>query len=251
MLEGYEKSVFSTDVVDGEPLAHDVYTRGEGPIILLIQELPGIGPQMLTLADKIVAAGFTVVMPHIFGPLGKLSFAGNIARLFCMRREFSLFSRNKASPVVNWLKALCGQVKQQYDVPGIGVIGMCLSGNFAISLMADDNVLAAVASQPSLPLFGNSSLHMSPQDVDQIKSRLDTHGPMLAYRFKGDMLCTGSKFKAIGKAFNDNKERIKLRTLKGNKHAILTVHFIDEEGSPTVEALNELIGYFRGKLGAG
>lgn len=251
MLEGYQKSIFSTNAVDGEPLAHDVYTKGEGPVVLLIQELPGIGPQMLVLADKFVDAGFRVVMPHLFGPLGKLSFAGNITRLFCMRREFSLFSRNKASPVVNWLKALCGQVKEQYQVPGIGVVGMCLSGNFAISLMADEAVLAAVASQPSMPVFGNSSLHMSPEDIDQIKSRLDQTGPMLAYRFKGDILCTGSKFKALDKAFNGDKERIRLRTLEGNKHSILTVHFIDEEGSPTVEALEEVIGYFKEKLGAG
>ena len=248
MLEGYSKSIFTTNAVDGEPLSHDVYTKGEGPVIILIQELPGIGPQMLELADNIVDAGFRVVMPHIFGPLGKLSFLGNFAKLFCMRREFALFSKNKSSPVVNWLKALCAQAKIDYQVKGVGVVGMCLTGNFAISLMADEAVLAGVASQPSLPLFAPSALHMSQDDVAEISESLKQTGPMLAYRFAGDKLCTASKFKALDKAFNSDGENIKLRTLPGNKHSILTIHFSDEEGSPTVEALNEIISYFKEKL---
>ena len=248
MLEGYDKSVFSTDAVDGKPLQHDVYAKGDGPVLLLLQELPGITKEMLVLADKLVGAGYRVVMPHLFGPLLKMSFAGNLTRLFCMRREFAMFARNRASPVVNWLKALCRQLRQDHDVPGIGVIGMCMTGNFAISLMADESVLAAVGSQPSMPLFGPKSLHMSDQDVSDIRARLDEHGPMLAYRFAGDVLCTAGKFEALDKAFNNDAQRISLNTIPGNKHAILTAHFIDGEGSPTVEALNEIIDYFGEKL---
>lgn len=249
MLDGYQKSEFSTNAVDGKPLRHDVYTKGAGPSIVLIQEMPGIGPETLDLADRLVSAGFQVVMPHLFGPLGKLSFGGNIARLFCMRREFALFTKNKASPVVNWLRALCQQVRQDNDCPGVGVIGMCLSGNFAISLMADDAVLAAVASQPSLPVLAPNDLHMSDDDIKAIRHRLDDHGPMLAYRFAGDVLCTAAKFDALDKAFNDDKQRIKLNTLPGKGHAVLTVHFNDEEGSPTDQALTEITTYFGEKLG--
>jgi len=248
VMQSFEKSVFSTDAVDGKPLQHDVYTKGDGPVILLIQELPGIGTETLRLADKLVNAGFRVVMPHIFGPLGKLSFIGNTARLFCMRREFSLFAKKRSSPVVNWLRALCAELKQQYDVPGIGVIGMCLSGNFAISLMADDAVLAGVSSQPSLPLGSQSALHMSDKDVAQIRESLDEKGAMLAFRFAGDKLCTQTKFTALDAAFNDDKERIKLTNIVGNAHSLLTVHFIDEVGSPTDEALQEVIAYFGDKL---
>lgn len=248
MLEGYAQTVFSTDVVDGKPLQHDVYSKGNGPVLLLLQELPGITKEMLVLADKLVNAGFRVVMPHLFGPLGQMSFAGNLTRLFCMRREFSLFSRNKASPVVRWLAALSQKLKEDHGVAGIGVIGMCLSGNFAISLMADDSVIAAVGSQPSMPLFSQKSLHMSDQDISDIRTRLDQHGPMLAYRFAGDVLCTAAKFDALEKTFNDDAERIKLNTVPGNKHAMLTAHFIDGEGSPTVKALNEIIAYFQEKL---
>ena len=59
---------------------------------MIIQELPGIGPETLRLADEFVAAGFTVVLPHLFGPLGKTDLAGNMLRVLCMRREFRLFA---------------------------------------------------------------------------------------------------------------------------------------------------------------
>ncbi len=248
MIRGFEKSQFSSDAIDGKPATFDVYTKGEGPVIVLIQELPGIGMETIRLADRFVEKGFRVVMPHLFGPLGRLSFAGNIARIFCMRREFSIFAKNKSSPIVEWLKALCQDCRDKYNVSGVGVIGMCLTGNFAISLMADDAVLASVASQPSLPLFSQSSLHMSDEEIAKVRERLEEHGPMLAYRFKGDVLCTKSKFDALDKAFNEGKECVKLNTLKGNKHAILTVHFSNREGSPTEEALGEIFEYFSEKL---
>jgi len=127
MLSDWDKSVFTTDAVDGKPLAHDVYTKGNGPVVLIIQELPGIG-----------------------------------------------------------------------------VIGMCLTGNFAISMMADENVLAGVASQPSLPILANSALHMSSQDVSEIRAGLEEKGPMLAFRFQGDKLCTHAKFEALDAAFNSD-----------------------------------------------
>lgn len=248
MLEGFEQRQFSSDAMGVGPVEFDIYEKGEGPIIVILQELPGIDPKTIEFADKIVAAGFRVVMPHLFGPLGKFAILRNVARLFCIRREINIFARNQTSPIVEWLKALCRDARQRYNVSGVGVIGMCLTGNFAISLMADDSVLASVASQPSLPMFSQGSLHMSSEDVDDICLRLDQHGPMLSYRFEGDKLCTAKKFDAIDNAFNQGKERIKLNTIPGNKHAIMTSHFIDEEGSPTQAALDEVIDYFSNKL---
>jgi len=248
MLSDWEKSEFSTTEVDGKPLAHDVYTKGTGPVVLIIQELPGIGTETRRLADKLIAAGFTVVLPHLFGPIGRLSMVGNLARVFCMRREFSLFAKHRTSPVVNWLRALCKDLKAQHQIEGVGVIGMCLTGNFAISLMADEAVLGAVASQPSLPLGSNPSLHMSPDDIHEIRGAIDKKGAMHAYRFAGDKLCTPTKFESLNTAFNDDAERIKLTHVEGSKHSLLTVHFIDEAGSPTSEALGEVISYFGDRL---
>ena len=98
-------------------------------------------------------AAFRVVLPHLFGPLGRTSMLGNMVRVMCMRREFKLFEKNGTSPVVDWLRALCNDLCQLHGLRGVGVIGMCLTGNFAISMMADDRVLAGVASQPSMPLL--------------------------------------------------------------------------------------------------
>lgn len=250
MIEGFYKRVFSSSAMDGEPAEFDIYEKGEGPVLVILQELPGIEAETVRFAEKIVDAGFRVVMPHLFGPLGKFAILRNTARLFCVRKEINIFARNQSSPIVDWLRDLCSDVRNRYRVEGVGVIGMCLTGNFAISLMADDNVLASVASQPSLPMFSQSSLHMSELDVMEISARLDEHGPMLAYRFAGDKLCKAAKFEALDKAFNQDKERIKLTEVPGNKHAMLTAHFIHEEGSPTQKALDEIITYFKSKLSA-
>ncbi|MCP4005768.1 MAG: dienelactone hydrolase [bacterium] len=247
MLDGYEKSEFAAPIASGDMVHHDVYTRGSGPVVVIVQELPGIGPETLSLADRFIESGFRVALPHLFGPLGKVSLVGNMLRVFCIRREFHLFQNNATSPIVDWLKALCRKLRTDYTVSGVGVIGMCLTGNFAISLMADDSVLASVASQPSLPLMNKHALHMSEAEVDQVRTRLDEHGPMLAYRFEGDVLCKADKFDAIDSAFNDDIERVRLTTLPGKGHSVFTLDFADA-GEPTRVALEEVLAYFRDKL---
>lgn len=247
-MQEYSKRSFVAPVAGGFNVSHDVYTAGRGPIVVIIQELPGIGPQTLALAGRLRDEGFTTVLPHLFGPLGKVSMVGNLVRVMCMRREFRLLEKNATSPIVDWLRALCRELRVQHGVKGVATIGMCLTGNFAISLMVDDSVLAGVASQPSMPIRDQSALHMSPKDVDQIKSRLDATQPMLAYRFAEDSLCTAAKFTAIDKAFNTDRERIHLRTLPGKGHSVLTLDFVDSTDHPTAQALAEIVGYFHRAL---
>ena len=247
-MDGYNKSNFRAALNNGKSVSHDVYTKGEGPVVVIIQELPGIGPETLSLADKFVDEGFTVILPHLFGPLGKTAMNSNLLRVFCMRKEFRLFEKGKTSPVVDWLRALCQDLRTQHQTKGVAVIGMCLTGNFAISLMADDAVLAGVSSQPSMPFIDQTALHMSAQDISEIREQLDQKGPMLAYRFKGDKFCQGKKFKALNQAFNDDAERVKLTTLPGKGHSVLTLDFVDKEGHPTRAAFDEVLTYFRGAL---
>ncbi|MEM8918080.1 MAG: dienelactone hydrolase family protein [Pseudomonadota bacterium] len=249
-MDGYQKDSFTAATTTGREIAHDIYTKGAGPVIVIIQELPGIGPETLHLADKFEAAGFTVVLPHLFGPLGKISLGGNVLRVFCMRREFHLFAKRKTSPIVDWLRALCQKLKTDHGVPGVATIGMCLTGNFAISLMADDAVLAGVASQPSMPLHDQNALHMSDAEISDISDKLDRVGPMKAYRIAGDKICRAEKFAAIDRAFNQGKERIELNTLPGKGHSVLTLDFVDEDGHPTKEAFDNIVGYFRKQLSA-
>ena len=242
------------DVFDFSALAgrhdvtHTVYHNGEGSPVVLIQELPGIGQATLRLAEKLIAAGHTVFMPHLFGPIGKVSMVGNIARVFCMRREFSLFSARKSSPIVDWLRALCQQVKADTGAKGVGVIGMCLTGNFAITLIADDSVLAAVSSQPAMPLGKQGALHMSDEEIEQVKLALDHKAPAKVYRFEGDKLSTAEKYACLHETFNQDKERIELNVLPGDAHSVLTLDFVDEEGHPTYQALEEIKAYFRAEL---
>lgn len=240
---------FASPGSTGKRISHDVYRRGSGAPVVIIQELPGIGPETLRLADEFVARGFEVVLPHLFGPLEKISMGGNLARVFCMRREFSLFESKRSSPIVDWLKALCREVRSQGSHRGVGVIGMCLTGNFAISLMGDDSVLAAVSSQPSMPLMKPTELHMSSAEVENIRRRIDNTAPMHTYRFSGDPLCNAKKFEAIDKAFNDaGNERVITHTLPGKGHSVLTIDFVDEQGHPTREALNNILTYFSAQL---
>lgn len=248
-MSAYEVRTFTAPLRSGERVTHEVYARGEGPPIVIMQELPGIGPQTLRLADRLADAGHRVVIPHLLGPLGRVSFAGNMARVVCMRRHFRLFARNESSPAVDWFRALCRDVRDRQGVPGVGVIGMCLTGNFAITLIGDDSVLAAVASQPAMPIVLGGALHMSAAEVDAARMHLDECGPMLGFRFAGDLGCTAARFAAIDAALNDpDNERIRLVVLPGRGHSVLTLDFVDEAGHPTHEALQSVLDYFRARL---
>lgn len=248
-LSAYQKSVFTADTREGRSISHDVYSRGSGSPVVLIQELPGIGQETLRLADKLVDAGHEVVMPHLFGPLGKTSIGGNLLRVMCMRKEFRLMATDASSPVSDWLRFLCREVRDSRGVSGVGVIGMCLTGNFAITLIGDDSVLAAVASQPAMPFFKQGALHMSPQEIARSREALETHGPMLVLRFEDDPLSTVEKSDCIHRTFNDDgQERIKEIVLPGKGHSVLTLDFVDEAGHPTHEALENVLAYFAEKL---
>lgn len=217
--------------------------------MVLIQELPGIGVETLRLADELVAAGFRLVMPHLFGPIGATSMVGNLLRVFCMRREFHIFRSNRSSPIVDWLKALCQEIRTKYSAKGVGVIGMCLTGNFAIALMADEAVLAAVASQPSLPIGNQANLHMSEAEIAAVKEAIDATAPMKALRFEGDPMCAAAKFDSIDELLNkEGSQRVELYTLPGKGHAVLTLDFVNEAGHPTRQALDDVLEYFQRQL---
>jgi len=240
VLDGFDSFDFDGPLEGGNRVTHPVYFRGTGPAILVIQELPGIGPQTLDLARKIAAAGFSVYMPHLFGPLGKVSFAGNIGRLFCLRREYHLFAKNKASPIVTWLRALCVEVQAQSGQPRIGSVGMCLTGGFALALMAEDGVVAGVASQPSLPVFDNTSVHMSPDEIAATNKGMAADGPGLAMRYEGDFMCRASKMTALKEAFGNN---VITKNIPGKGHSLLTLDWSDQ-------AFDQMMAYFRDRFQA-
>ena len=248
-ISDYSRTRFEAQTSYADTLSHDIYRRGAGAPVVLLQELPGIGQETLHLADELVNAGFEVVMPHLFGPIGKTSIAGNLARVMCLRKEFHLLSRDRSSPITDWIRQLCRHIRDESGTDGVGIIGMCLTGNFAIQLIGDESVLAAVASQPAMPFFKQGSLHMSPADIEQSRQALDSKGPMRLLRFDNDPLCTAAKSACLHKAFNDDgAHRVREITLPGKGHSVLTLDFVDEAGHPTREALNNVIDYFTHQL---
>jgi len=248
-IDSYQKEQFSYEMRNGKVAEHDIYTLGDGDkIVVIIQELPGIGQETLSLADKFVENGYTVVLPHLFGPIGKTS-RGNIIRVLCMRREFKIFAKNESSPIVDYLSGLCTSLKTKHQVNGVAVIGMCLTGNFAISLMANEAVLAGFASQPSLAALSQKSLHMGSDEIEAVKKKLDKVGPMHCGRFEKDKLCTNHKFQLLDKTFNQTEnKRMIFHELPGKGHAILTLDFVDKEGHPTYNALQDVFEYFDERL---
>lgn len=216
------KFTFTAPMSDGKEASHPVYVKGEGPPILLIQELPGIVPETLELVARLNDAGFKVYLPHFLGPFGKSALVRNTARLFCVRREINIFAKGKESPFAGWLRALARQIRDEEGVAGIGVIGMCLTGSFALTMMADDAVLGGVASQPALPVMSGGRLHMSQADIDAARAGMRAKGPGLAMRYDGDKLLKDDLWNALVRAFGDDLDSVEF---EGTDHSLLTVHF--------------------------
>ena len=240
---------FPAPIRTGETVTHDVYELGDSrKIVLLMQELPGIEKTTVELAKRLLKKGFRVVLPHLVGPLGKNGMPGNLYKV-CISREFETWVNGKSSPIVDWLAALCEKLRADHEVPGIAVIGMCLTGDFAISLMANDAVLAAYASQPSMPLFSHGKrLPFSPEEVEDIKKGLSAKGPMKCARFDNDRFCKEGKFAALDRTFNSDETRIELKVIEGrgfHKHSILTTHYDNQDSNhPTQKILSDVIEYF-------
>ena len=177
-LTGYEAFEFT----DGGT-TRTVYRRGSGPGVIVMHEIPGITPEVAGFTTRVADEGFTVFLPHLFGTPGKpLSggyLAGQLARV-CISREFHVLARRGSSPITGWLRALCRRAHAECGGLGVGAIGMCLTGNFALSLMVDPVVMAPVLSQPSLP-FGvtkerRAALHISDDDLEVVKKRARERG---------------------------------------------------------------------------
>lgn len=143
-------------------ITHETYRKGVGPGVVVVHEIPGITPAVMKFAEEVVAAGFTVVMPLLVGEVGRPpdnKYMASSMRKVCISREFTVLAMRKTSPVIAWLRALAKQLHREVGGKGIGAVGMCFSGGFALGMMIDDVMVAPVLSQPSLPFaFGKRVL---------------------------------------------------------------------------------------------
>lgn len=238
-----------------------VFVGGSGPAVIVMTEMPGIHPHVGRFARWVRDAGFTVWMPQLFGVPGKVPtvpyFVSSIARA-CISAEFRAFAANASSPVTQWLRALAAHAHPLCGGKGVGAIGMCFTGNFALSMMLEPAMLAPVLSQPSLPLGKAGGMHIAPEELAAVKSRLEREDlTVLAYRFAGDRFCRGERFAAFQAALGD---RFQARVLPDsaanpdspmkNPHSVVTTHLIDAQNQPTRQAVDEILGFFRTRLAA-
>ena len=238
-----------------------VWITGSGPAVIVMTEMPGISPHVARFARWVREAGFTVYMPHLFGrdgavprmPGALLTIAGG-----CISREFRAFQANASSPVTQWLRALAALAHTESGGKGVGAIGMCFTGNFALSMMLEPAMLAPVLSQPSLPLNDEAGMHIAPDELAAVKARMEAEDlTVRAYRFEGDKFCKAARFAAYEAALGDRFEgrvlpdsAAKPNTQMKNPHSVVTLHLIDEEGQPTRAARDEILDFFRMRLNA-
>lgn len=249
-----------------ERWSHPVYRKGAGPGVVVLPEVPGITPEVADFARRVVDEGFAVCVPSLFGTPGAPTTPATTARTIasvCVRREISVLASRRSSPIMPYLRALCRDMHARCGGPGVGVIGMCLTGNFALSLMVEPAVMAPVLSQPSLP-FGvtpglRAGLHCAPEDLAVARRRARDEGcTVLAMRFTADPLCTGARFERLRRELGDGVETIEIDSDRGNPHGIgraahsvVTTHLVDEAGHPTRAALDRVLALFRERLKEG
>lgn len=258
-------SDFAAREIELEDRTKRVYVGGTGPAVIVMAEMPGISPDVIRFARWVREAGFTVYLPSLFGIDGALPTAQAGASVFkqaCINREFQALGAGRASPVTTWLRALARLAHGECGGPGVGAVGMCFTGNFALTLMLEPAMLAPVLCQPALPLDDPGGLEISAGQLAAVKSRLEQEDlSVLAFRFDGDRICRAVRFAAYERALGERFVGHVLPDSAANPdppsffsthvpypHSVVTAHLVDAEGEPTLAARDEILGFLRRRL---
>jgi len=264
-------SDFERDFFTHDDASRTIFRQGSGPAVIVMAEIPGITPKVLAFARQVSSIGCTVVLPHLFGTPGRdvdpattsalstgLYGASSIVPA-CISKEFTVFATGKSSPVVTWLRALAAHEHERCGGPGVGAVGMCFTGGFALAMAADDRMLAPVLSQPSLPVaIGRKRSHnidIGPDDLRAVQRRCANDGlEVLGLRFKGDKFVPQARFDFLREQLGDAFVAVELDDADANPaaamppHSVLTEHLIDEPGQATRAALDQVLELFRSRL---
>ncbi|MFH8935296.1 dienelactone hydrolase family protein [Streptomyces griseosporeus] len=256
---------FSRRVVSVGDVDKTVYVTGSGPAVILMPEMPGISPDVARFARWVRDAGFSVYLPSLFGVDGAypLADAGEaVVRRACVSAEFRAFAGGGTSPVVTWLRGLARLAHAERGGPGVGAVGLCFTGNFALTMALEPAVIAPVVNHPSLPLDDPGGLEISDEDAAAVAERVAREGlKVLAYRFDNDRWCTGQRFAAyralLGDAFDGRVLQAEaantdpppfFRDVVGCAHSVVTAHLVDQDGHPTMQARDEIIAFLAERL---
>lgn len=239
-LRGWEKSPFAAAGIE-----RDVWSRGAGPVVVVVHEIPGITPAVERFANEVVEAGFRVAMPDLVGTPGKAVSPGYIARSMlkvCVAREFTHLALRTTSPIISWLRALARAEHARHGGPGVGAVGMCFSGGFALGMMVDDLMVAPVLSQPSLPFAVGKErardLNLSPEDALVVAERAREGCQVLGLRYTEDKL-VGERFASLRELLGDAFIAVEIPSQTKRDHSVLTEQRHEDSVRRVISFLSE------------
>lgn len=254
-LAGFTRRAITLDGV-----TRDVYVGGDGPAVIVMHEIPGLHPGVAELARRLHALGLSTYLPSLVGEPGRpMTVAYSVSSLarVCVAREFATLATGATSPIVGWLRALAALAHRERGGPGVGAIGMCLTGGFALAMLVEPAVIAPVLSQPSLP-FALTPAQRRDLGLDEearaaVLARPDVC--VLGLRFTHDRLVPPERFAALRELLGERFLAVEIDSGPDNphglgrlSHAVLTHDFRDRPGHPTRAALERVLAFFRDRL---
>lgn len=238
---------WTLDSFTGGGITRATYTRGRGPGVIVIHEIPGITPKVIEFANEVANAGFTVVMPSLVGEPGKeLSQRYLLQSMtkICVAREFTTWAVGETSPITGFLRDLARDVHEQCGGPGVGAIGMCFSGGFALGMMVSGHVAAPVLSQPSLPFAvgarRSADLNLSGTDLAAVKQRVAEGCQVLGLRFDQDKL-VGTRFDTLRRELGEGFIAVEYPSSSKKDHSVVTEQRVED-------GVQRVLAFFREKL---
>ena len=226
-----------------------VSPNGGRPVIIM-HELFGISASLLAFSDMIQAAGFRIYLPVLFGSTEPATTAMDKikrgAEFTCVAYQFRIFSSEESGPWADWLRHLVDWACADSGHDRAGAIGLCLTGNFVLSMTVNAKVAAPVMGEPSLP-FLNDGLHATPAEVATVRQRLDQGLEMRAYRYETDTKCKAGRFLAFQEKLGQGFKATTLQTTK-KLHSVFTEDLRDEAGQLRHNKVDEVIAFLRARL---
>lgn len=257
-LTGWQPAPFT-----GGGLTYQVYRKGDaGPGVVVVPEIPGMTPEVLGFADHLVQAGFRVAIPSLFGTPGKsmsVPYVAGVAARLCVASEMKAFATGAERPISHFLRALAADLHATAGGPGVGVVGMCFTGGFALATAVDPSVRAAVMSQPSVPFplgaARKADLGLSPAETQTVVDRTRDGLCLLGLRFSQDRALSGDRFDAYARTFGEAVELVVLDSSTGNPdgysrvaHSVLTAEVRTDPPNSAHAAREQVVAFLRRQL---